>query len=232
MKIAKINIKSDFYWLMLLSCIVLFPNFYLAIVGSDLSESFFAKIAYLLISFCVFFTPALFLKARYFFLLHGIFVLLAPIEIIHIYLNKVGVTTGFIIACFGTNKNEVLEIFTSILPVILMFLLIWAVYFFILFKKIKNRYIISSVKIRIGFLVVVFSLLTGLFVSMYRFVRKVPQIEQQDVIPHTWKFFSLKFQKIYPCSFILKSIYVVEMNIEVAKNKEVLRKFSFNAEKK
>ena len=231
MKIKSI-FKTDYVWLLLLSCIVLLPNFYLASVGNELSESFFAKIAYLLISFVIFFTPALFLKARCFFLLHSIFVLFAPIEIIHIYLNKRGITTGFLIACFGTDKNEALEILTSMLPVILISLLIWTSYFFILLKKVKNRYIIPNVKIRIGILAIFISLLTGLFVSIYRVVREVPQIEQNRAIPLTWEYFFMKFQKIYPCSFILKSIYIVEMNTEIAKNREELSDFSFNAEKK
>jgi len=232
MNLIKTNIKPDFYWILLLSCIVLFPNFYLAAVSSDLNGSFFWKISYLLISFVIFFTPSLFLKARYFFLLHGIFVLLAPIEIVHIYLNKMGIMTGFMIAVFDTNKNEVLEIFTSMLPIILVFLFIWVVYFFILFKKIKNRYIISDTKLRIAILAVFLFIFMSFFAYMYRIAYILTPKEEQHRVPNVaLSFFTLKFEKIYPCSIILKSIYAIDINVNVKKNREELNKFSFNAEK-
>jgi len=113
----KITNRKDLFWVLLLSIIVLLPNIYLAAVGNDLAEKLFMKATFLLISAVIFCIPALFLKAKYFFLFEGIFVLFAPIEIAHIYLNKMGVTTGFMMALFDTDWHEATELLTSI-PII------------------------------------------------------------------------------------------------------------------
>ena len=229
----KNKIKSDFVWLILLSCIVLFPNFYLAAVGSDLSGSFFVKIAYIFISFIIFFIPALFLKTKYFFLLHGIFVLLAPIEIAHIYLNKMGITTGFMIAFFSTDKNEAIEIVLSIFPAVLIFFVIWVAYFFILFKKIKNRYIIPNIKLRIAVLSLFLVVFISFFAYIYRMAYTItPTTERHNVMEKTRTWFSMKFDKIYPCSFVIKSIYTLDINVKIKKEREALSSFSFNSTKK
>jgi glucan phosphoethanolaminetransferase (alkaline phosphatase superfamily) len=125
----KIIKRTDLPWILLLSIIVLLPNIYLALVGNDLSGSFLAKIAFLSISVVIFLIPSLFFKAKIFFLFHSIFVLLAPIEISHIFLNKTGVTMGFVMALFDTDFQESIEVLSSMIPLIVMVVVIWVIYF-------------------------------------------------------------------------------------------------------
>ena len=120
-KMNTVKLRSDFFWIVFLSIIVLLPNIYLLCVGSDLSGTLFKRLAYLSFSLLVFLLPSLFLKARTFFLYQGIFVLLAPFEIGHIYFSKMPISFGFLLAMLDTNIDEAFELLSSIKIFIIAF---------------------------------------------------------------------------------------------------------------
>ncbi len=231
-KFRELTKRKDLPGVVLLTIIVLFPNIFLAVVGNDLSESLFAKIAFLSISFAIFFMPSLFLKAKVFFLIQGIFVLLAPIEIAHIYLNKIGITIGFMMAVFDTNMGESTEILYSMLPMLFVIFVVWFIYFFVAIKKINNSYLIPKPKHRLyisaGFLLI----FCCMFMFYYQTAKKiVPKNQQFLVMDTAWTSFYLKFNKIYPCSFIWKTKEVIVLKEKIKQSQEDLKAFLFHAEK-
>ncbi len=222
------NIRSDFQWIIFLSILVLLPNIYLVSVGSDLSGGLLKKIIYLITSILIFLIPSLFLKARTFFLFHGIFVLLAPIEIAHIYLSKMPISFGFLMAIFDTNMGEAMEVLSSIKIILFFIFVLWVVYFFIVIKKIKNEYFITSVKSRLIILVGLFLFFCCGFGYYYHLVKKT-LTDKDYLFEEAASVFSLKFRKIYPCDIIIigKNVWDEKLNIKNKQSK--LKDFSFHA---
>ncbi|MDR2853980.1 MAG: phosphoethanolamine transferase [Prevotellaceae bacterium] len=225
--------RSDWFWAVLLSVVVLLPNVYLAAVGVDLQGNLLAKIAFLLMSMVVFCFPALLFKAKVFFLLQGVFVLLAPVEIAHIYLNKTSVTTGFMMAVFDTDYHETMELLASLLPFVLCVICVWVLYFFITIRKIENSYFVPKMKFRAGFLACLALAFFLLFAYQYRMALRITaKSEQNVVLESACSGFCSKFQKIYPCSIVLKSKAVLVVKNEIRRGQTDLQNFVFDARKK
>ena len=222
--------RKDLLWIILLSVIVLIPNFFLAFYGSDLSGAIIKTGAYIFISCLLFLLPSLVLKAKVFFLVQGIFVVLAPLEIAHIYMNKMTITSGYLMSIVDTNWDEFSEVFSSINIPIFCYLGLCVFYFFIAIKKIDNTYLIHSKKIRLyvlsGF---VFVLIAGYGFYLRKSYQIVPN--KKEVFSKTNEVFTLKFYKIYPYDLILQSKRIYSLKKELKKGKKELLHFQFNAKK-
>ena len=228
-KINTIKIRSDFFWIFVLSFIVLIPNVYLFFVGSDLSGTLFKRLAYLSFSTFLFLIPSLFLKARTFFLYQGIFVLLAPFEIAHIYLNKMPISFGFLLAILDTNKSEAFELLSSIKVFVIFVLVIWVIYFFIAIKKIKNEYFLKSIKKRL--IVLLFMGLSAFCGLSYFYYLGKKISTNENNFSYTIEKFTVKFYKIYPFDIIYKMQQVYFSRKEIKSKREELANFSFHAVK-
>ena len=215
-----------------LSVIVLLPNIFLAFYGNYIAEaSFFKLIIFLIVSVSLFLIPSLFLKMRTFFLFHGIFVLLAPFEIVHVYLNRMPVTTAYLLSIFDTSWNESTEMLTSLKVPIFLLLIFWFIYFYITLKKIDNVFLIRSLKIRMyslfGFLIIFFIAYSFYFSSEY-----YTKPDKKEVFNSTNKYFLTKSHLVYPYSLIINSYKVYNTKKKIKKGREIIRNFHFNAQKK
>ena len=230
----KLNIpflkRKDIPWIILLSIIVLIPNLFLAFYGSDLSGSFLKTCTYIFISCLLFLLPSLLLKAKAFFLVQGIFVVLAPLEIAHIYMNKMTMTSGYLMSIIDTNWDEFSEVFSSVNIPIFCYLGLCVFYFFIAIKKIDNTYLIHSKKTRVyalcGF---IFVLIAGYAFYLKKSYQIVPN--KKEVFSKTNEIFCLKFYKIYPYDLILQTKRIYSLKKELQKGKKELQHFQFNAKK-
>jgi len=223
--------KKTILWILILSVCVLIPNIFLACYGSDMAEaSFFNLIAYLVISIFLFLVPALFLKLRVFFLLNGIFVLLAPLEIAHIYLNRMPVTTAFLLSIFDTDWNESTEVLASLKIPIFFLLIFWAFYFYVALKKIHNVYLIRSLKARIYFLCA-FLVIIILGYSYYFSSEYYSKADKEEVFSSTNNYFLTKYRLVYPYSLITSAYRVYVTKSEIEKGREKIRNFWFHAQK-
>jgi glucan phosphoethanolaminetransferase (alkaline phosphatase superfamily) len=230
-EIGLIN-KKTVPWLLFLSFIVLLPNIFLACYGNDISGlSLFKAIVYLIISCFLFFAPSLFLKLRVFFLFQGVFVLFAPLEIAHIYLNRMPVTSAFLLSIIDTNWNESTEVLSSLKIPIFCLLVFWGFYFYITIKKIDNIFLIKSLKIRIRFLV---AFLIVLFVgySYYLFDGYHAKTGKMEVFRFTNKHFLMQAYKIYPYDLIFNMCRVYNTKSEMKKGEEKIKNFHFQAYEK
>lgn len=219
-------------WILILSVIVVLPNIYLAFYDSDIGGSSFWKIAiYLVASGFLFILPSLFLKARIFFIVQGIFVILAPFEIAHIYLNRMPATMAFLLSIIDTEWNESTEMLSSLRLPLFFLLLVWIFYFYVVFKKIKNRYFIRSKKIRLYISVFYIAfVLTG---YSYYFTKMYPQnAHTVDTFKAANEEVLLKFQKIYPYDLLIRVYQVYDTKKSIKDGSEKIKAFRFGAVKK
>ncbi|MCL1934599.1 MAG: phosphoethanolamine transferase, partial [Candidatus Azobacteroides sp.] len=221
--------KKSIVRILILSFIVLLPNIFLACYGNDIAAaSYFKIIAYLVISVFLFLIPSLFLKMRDFFLFHGIFVLLAPLEIAHIYLNRMPATTAFLLSAFDTDRNEASELLTSLKLPVLFLLIFWFFYFYIVLKKINNVFLFPSLKIRMYFLGAFLAvLITGY--AYYFYGEYNININKKEVFKSTNEHFLMKWNKIYPYDLIINSYKVYATKRDIKKGREKIRNFRFYA---
>jgi len=230
-KEIRLKNKKAIVWAIFLSVIVLLPNIFLACCGDDIIEaSFFKQITFLFVSVLLFFIPSLFLKMKAFFLFNGIFVLVAPFEIVHIYLNKMPITTAFLLSIFDTSWNESTEILASItIPISLMFLL-WILYFYITLKKIKNVFLIRSLKTRMyflcAFIILIFTGYSYYFSSEY-----YAKADKKNVFTSTNKYILTKSNLVYPYNIIINTYKVYITKKKINKGLIKAQNFSFNAYK-
>jgi len=230
-KEIRFRYKKQYLWILILSGIVLLPNIFFACYGNIIAEaSPFKIIMYLVISVFLFLVPSLFLKLRTFFLFHGIFVLLAPLEIAHIYLNRMPVTTAFLLSIFDTNWNESTEVLASLKIPIFLLLLFWLFYFYIALKEIKNVYLFHSLKLRMYFLgISLFILLLGYsyYFSSEYYIRP----NKRDVFNSTNKYFLMKSHVIYPYDLIINACKVYSTKRKIKDGVDKIRNFQFHAQK-
>ena len=226
--------KKDRYllWILFLILVVLLPNVYLLFAGSDLSGSIVKKLSYTMISLLLVFVPCLFLKLRTLFLLYGIFVVSAPIEIVHIYLNKMPVTTGFLMSILGTDMGEAMEVISALKFFFLLVLIVWTIYFVIVIKKVPNKYLIVKIKSRIALLFMVFGVLLTGFGYQYWLAKTLHSgSSQQEIVSLSIDNYFNKFSKIYPYSIAIRFAKVVQMNSDIRDSMQELSGFSFSAQK-
>jgi glucan phosphoethanolaminetransferase (alkaline phosphatase superfamily) len=223
--------RKDFFWVFLLSVIVLIPNIFLACYGSDFAGAPILKpCVYLGFSGLLFFIPALFLKARAFFIVQGIFVLLAPLEIAHVFLNKMTVTQSFLLSIIDTSRDESSELITSLKVPVFCYLLLCCLYFFVVFKKIHNSWLIRSGRLRI-YAAGIFAV--ALFAGyIFHFTRAYSIVSHKtDVTRLANENFIKKFYKTYPYDIILKTYEVYSIKKQLKEGREKLKDFIFHAEK-
>jgi len=230
-KEIRLSDKKRMIWFLVLCVIVLLPNIFLAFYGSAIAKaSFFKLVVYLIISIFLFLIPSLFLKLRIFFLFQGIFVLLAPLEMAHIYLNGMPVTTAFLLSIFDTNWNESTELLASLKIPIFALLIFWFIYFYITLKKINNVYLIRSLKARIYFLCAfLFVIIMGY--SYYFSTEYFSKVNKKELFSSTNKYFLTKSNLVYPYSLINSAYNVYNMKRKIENGREKTRNFRFYAQK-
>jgi glucan phosphoethanolaminetransferase (alkaline phosphatase superfamily) len=227
----RIERKKTGMWIIILSLVVLFPNIYLASYDCGSAEvSFLRSSVYLFFSVLLFILPSLFLKARVFFLIQGVFVVLAPFEIAHIYMNKMPATSAFLLSIIDTEWNESTELLSSLKVPIFILLLIWVFYFYATFKKINNNYFIHSKKIRAYISFVYLAAILGGYA--YYFGKEYPLSEHKmDAFKTTNAGVGVKFRKIYPYDLIIRAHQVYNTKKEIKEGCEKIKQFSFDAQK-
>ncbi|MDR2691509.1 MAG: phosphoethanolamine transferase [Dysgonamonadaceae bacterium] len=196
--------KKEYGWMIVLSVIVLLPNIFLLFYGNEALPSALLIFAF---SCLLYLLPGLFLRKRVFFIIQGIFVLLAPLEAAHIYLNRMPATAAFLLSIIDTNQEESFELLSAIKFPIVILLLFWAFYFLITLVRIKNACLFKSQRTkRTGAI-----LFAGMLIIAYAtgYIRNV-----------------------YPYDLIFRTCQVFAAKKEIKEGREKMKDFKFNAFKK
>ena len=177
------------------------------------------------IAFCLF--PALFLKSKIYFGLYFPFVLFVPLEIGHIIINKISLTSGFLLTLLSTNTNEIISYLSSFKLMSVLVFIYWTLYIF-LWIKIPNNYLFEKKAKKIGIYFYAF-LFSG--ISLLAIVSLLIRFEKprtKDVLCSVPLSFRSKLNKTYPYSIGLKTYYAISEKKELKTRYERIKDFKFN----
>lgn len=222
--------KTDVIIFILLSLICLLPNIYFMFYGSPLSASLIKKMGFFIASIAFFIFPFFIFKIRYAFLFNGIFVILAPLEIAHIYLNKLTVGPGFIFIILQTNFHEAFEFITSYRLLLVVVLIGWIIYFTLTVIYTSKAALFSKRDRLIGLIFFV-SVLFGLYVYCFSLSMKL-RTNLPEMFTSSKQAYIKKFSLIYPVDLLLALKYGLESRSEMNQLSADLQNFSFGAEQK
>ncbi len=174
--------------------------------------------------------PFILFKQKIAFLISAIFVLLSPLEIIHLILYKESVTSGFLLLAFQTDFNEIWELiyFNKFLSI--MYILIAAIYIFSTLKWIKNRFLLKKTLRLIGLITFVF-FISALYAYSFKSEFKRDKPTTTNFKDANDAFF-FKFRKIYPTNIFVATHKAYHFYQDIFNvNPEILN-FYFDAAKK
>lgn len=216
--------SNRYGWIALLFLIVLIPNFFVALQATDLAGNAMKQLAYLFLSCLILLIPAFFLRARAYFVLCSLFLLLSPVEISHIVLNRMPVTEGYVDAILQTNRMEALELLSFVKLYLLSAVVLFIFYYWILFTKVDNTPLLTRKgKYVIGMLFIVFNLC--LWAMMWKLSGYA--MDETSRLKETHSNFFSKYTKTYPLDMICATRDVFISRREVRKMESRLEGFSF-----
>ena len=207
--------------------LLLIPSIYAVYNAIDLEYSFIKKIVYLFVVIILLLIPALFLKARTYFIVEGICnFLFFPIDIASLYLNRQSTSTAFLMNIIHTDIHESLELISSFLPLCIVIVSLWIVYF-VIAVHIDNQHILPpSIRYTIlggGALVFVVGL-----IFMATIMRPVSHGTNMVETIHNsiglmWK----KMYKIYPYNLYIETAEILRLTHYQHELEEQISTFSF-----
>jgi len=211
----------------ILFALLLIPILFALFLAADLSYSWLKKIAYLGVVVVCLLLPALFLKARTYFIIEGIFnFLFFPIDIASLYLNKQSASAPFLQNILQTNAHETMELLGSLWPACLGVVVLWVLYFF-LACRVENRYLIGPVvrKVVIGATVVLF--IGGVGAMMFVLKRLHQERTVKDSLAEAVELVEMKFYKIFPYNLYIHSYHLMQRHQRVKQLQKQVETFSF-----
>ncbi|MCD8135932.1 MAG: hypothetical protein LUH01_08290 [Parabacteroides gordonii] len=220
--------SNKYGWMTLLFFLLLLPNLVVMFRSSDLAGDIPKQVAYLFFSCLILTVPALLFKAKVYFALSSLFLILSPIEIGHVILNKMPISIGLMSAILNTNNQEAFELIYSLKGYVLLFILILILYYWVLFTRIENKPIFTG-KGKI----VVFSLFALFNIALWGTMWKMSDYTDGAVyrMRAANSNFLMKYKKVYPCDLLAATAEVFAMEREIDRMQEQLKDFSFRAER-
>ncbi|MBR2165127.1 MAG: sulfatase-like hydrolase/transferase [Paludibacteraceae bacterium] len=211
----------------ILFALLLIPILFALFLAADLSYSWLKKIAYLGVVVVCLLLPALFLKARTYFIIEGIFnFLFFPIDIASLYLNKQSASAPFLQNILQTNAHETMELLASLWPACVGVMLLWVLYSF-LACRVENRYLVGPVvrKVVIGATVVLF--IGGVGAMMFVLKRLHQERTVKDSLAEAVELVEMKFYKIFPYNLYIHSYHLMQRHQRVKQLQKQVETFSF-----
>lgn len=230
-----VKVKSTYQQLILyivLWGILLIPNIFALAWAEYLHTSFVNTAGYILLTLACLFLPALFLRARTYFILEGVLcIFFAPIEIASLHLNHRSTSDLFLQSVFATNPQEAFEVLTSVSWLCVIVVVVWIAYF-VLSTFLKNDFLLPSTlrKIGCGGVLIFFAVLYG--VMWFGIKHATPQLSFSEISAQTIRSVSGKFDKIYPYNIYRSIRFIIQDSRKSARLQSELTDFSFGIQRK
>ena len=211
----------------ILFILLLLPIFYSLAVAVDLEYSLVKKLAYLWVVLILLLFPALFLKARTYFIVEGIFnFLFFPIDVASLYLNKQSTSIAFLQNILRTDFQEASELLFALWPLCAVVCVLYIIYFTLSFR-VENKPLIPKVARKVILISAVVAVFAGIAVfSVYTKMRKQTDsisILVSDAVSLSYR----KLYKIYPYNLYLELIDIAIEHNNQQKMAEQISSFSF-----
>jgi glucan phosphoethanolaminetransferase (alkaline phosphatase superfamily) len=208
-----------------LSLMVLMPNMVATFVAIDLG-SFWMRLLYFIGSILLFLITATILKARAFFMLQSLTLIVSLIEITHFIINKATTSLLFVYTIIISEPGEAMELWSTIWPIIVVLALLVVLYWIIIFHRLDNTYLFPS---KIRRYIAYVTLLSGLlFLGAYK--ANDTLLVTFEIPIHNEKIRTkyLSFgEKIFPLNLALHVYKIAILNNEIENQKEQVESFSF-----
>ena len=207
--------------------LLLLPIFYSLCVAVDLEYSILKKVAYLWVVLLLLLLPALFLKARAYFLIQGIFnFLFFPIDIASLYLNKQSTSSAFLQNILRTDIGEATELLVSLWPLCIVVGVLYVLYFVLAFK-VENQYLVPKKLRKVILISAVLAVVTG--VTVFTIYGKTRHKNRSilNEMSNAVQFCYIKLYKIYPYNLYLGLADIVSKQNYQKKLEEQVSTFSF-----
>lgn len=211
----------------ILFLLLLIPIFYSLAVAVDLEYSILKKCAYLWVVLLLLLLPALFFKARTYFILQGIFnFLFFPIDIASLYLNKQSTSVAFLQNILRTDIQEATELLITLWPLCLGVIILYIIYFIIAFR-VENKSLFPKKLKKILLISAVLVVIAGLTVfSIYGRIRH-KDYTTVELLESAFHLSYMKLYKIYPYNLYLNLVEIINNNIEQKELEKQVSSFSF-----
>lgn len=218
--------KTNIVIYLLLGLICLTPNLFYAFTGSTFADSLTKKAAYLFLSLIVFLIPFLFLKRKTAFTFSLLYVILSPLEIIHLMMYKDGVNSGFMLLLRQTNLSEALELTSSFAVYAIVWIFIIVVYIILLTKIRSNTPLFNSLQKRY-FLIIS----SGTFIGLYLYTLSLGLINLtfKEAYRFSKEAYPQKFAKLYPLDIFIATKNAIKTRNEINRLSQNIANFRFNA---
>lgn len=211
----------------ILFLLLLLPIFYSLCVAVDLEYSILKKCAYLWVVLILLLIPALFLKAKTYFIVQGIFnFLFFPIDIASLYLNKQSTSVAFLQNILRTDMQEASELLVSLWPLCTVVGILYIVYFVLAFR-VENKPLIPDKLRKILLISAVVAVFAGLTVFTIYGRMRDKTASATELIYDAIDLSYMKLYKIYPYNLYLELADIaIEYNYQ-QKLSEQVSSFSF-----
>jgi glucan phosphoethanolaminetransferase (alkaline phosphatase superfamily) len=211
----------------LLFAILLIPIFYALCTAIDLEYSFLKKMAYLWVVVILLLLPTLFVKARTYFIIEGIFNLLFfPIDIASLYLNRQSTSRAFLQNILNTDLQEAGELLVSIWPVCGLVLAIYVTYFALAWR-VENTFLLPKRWRKVVLIGGIFAVATGIVTySIYNCSRRSNQ-SIGTLLLSAIDTAAMKLYKIFPYNLYLEMADIVAIHHQQQKLQEQVAHFTF-----
>lgn len=207
--------------------LLLLPIFYSLCVAVDLEYSLLKKVAYLWVVLLLLLLPALFLKARAYFLIQGIFnFLFFPIDIASLYLNKQSTSSAFLQNILRTDIGEATELLVSLWPLCIVVGVLYVLYFVLAFK-VENQYLVPKKLRKVILISAVLAVVTGVTVFTIYGKTRHKNRSLLNEMSNAVQFCYIKLYKIYPYNLYLGLADIVSKQNYQKKLEEQVSTFSF-----
>ncbi|MFV0471833.1 MAG: phosphoethanolamine transferase [Paludibacteraceae bacterium] len=214
----------------ILSALCLLPVFYSCYVWIGQGVPVYMTCSIFALSCTFFIFPFFLFKIKTAFLINTVWVLLAPLEIMSLYLFQNSIKGGMIFFVLQTNSREAFEFLSAFRWLVVLYIVIVICYIVVVVKFVKNKPFITNRKWNYTLFTVTLFIFPLLYVYSY-----VVASSKQNKFTHNIKLagrvYQLKFQKIYPCNACLALYNGFSTYANLQDIGSEVENFRFNAQK-
>ena len=219
--------KSEKIVFVCLLVFLLLPNIVGAFMARDL-QTMGQRAIYILASISIYGLGLCIWRRRTFFYVASAGLVFSAIEFVHLIINQATTSLLFVFTIIKSEKGEFMELLSTYWPVIIVFFALWGGYFYLNYRFIEKEYLGGRV-VRYSFAGVFGAFLIACVVGL----KLRPKFQNEftfrgdDIRTAAW----VGAEKVCPINFVLVSYHLLDMALEIQRQNEALRYFTFGVEK-
>ena len=227
---------------------LLLPNIVGVFLAQDL-QTMGQRAIYMLTSISIYGLGLCIWRRRTFFYVASAGLLFSAIEFVHLIINQATTSLLFVFTIIKSEKGEFLELLSTYWPIVIVFFALWGVYFYLNHRFIEKEYIevpslqgregedsapTKSYSAKKGRIVryVMAGVFGAFLIACVVGLKLRPKFQNEftfrgdDIRTAAW----VGAEKVCPINFVLVSYHLLDMALEIRRQNEALRYFTFGVE--